>query len=560
MDGFDYETDVIVVGSGSAGLTAAWTAGRQGLDVLILEKTEVFGGNSALSGGGAWMPNAPELVRQGQATDPGEDLAYLRRLAPEVDEVRQRRFLEEAPRLCAALEQVPYFRGGYYWGKGYSDYHPSKGGKASGRGIWPNPMDLRELGEHAETLRESNLLRGAPKGVWVTSKDLSDLIRVRWGGSLRRYKIMVRMAWRKMHAHVTGAHVITSGRSLMARLRQALRDEGVPLWLNSPMESLIADKSGAVIGVEATRDGKRMRLRARRGVVIAAGGFEFSETMRRQFQPALGGVGHSHGSPGNTGDGIRAGEAIGAATDLMDDAWWMPAIDAPGMARPTVCERQAPGQFIVNTEGKRFVNESGPYTDFGHAQIEGGYMKTYMIMDHHGWTHNMVAGHMPGMPVPKAWLEYGTLTIADTLEELAGKIGVPPSNLVATAERFNGFARNGRDLDFHRGESAYDNFYGDFRFPNPNLAEVKHGPFYAVRMVLGDLGTKGGLLTNENAQVVDRQGKPIPGLFAAGNSSASIMGHSYAGPGATIGPAMTFGWIAAHVLAGSNTTALEQVA
>jgi 3-oxosteroid 1-dehydrogenase len=552
MQTYDYEADVVVVGSGSAGLTAAWAAARNGLDVVILEKTEVYGGNSALSGGGAWMPNAPELVRNGQASNPAEDLAYLRRLAPDVDEVRQRRFLEEAPKLCAALESLPYFRGGYYWGRGYSDYHPAKGGKASGRGIWPNPMDIRALGEDAATLRESNLMRGAPKGVWVTSKDFNDLIRLRWGGSLRRYKIMFRMAWRKMHAHVTGAAIITSGRSLVARLRQAVRDEDVPLWLNTPMTGLIAE-NGAVRGVEAVREGKPVRIRARRGVVIAAGGFEFSETMRREFQPALGGIGHSHGSPGNTGDGIRAGEAIGAATDLMDDAWWMPAVDAPGMARPTVSERQAPGQFIVNMEGQRFVNESGPYTDFGQAQIRGNHLKTYMIMDHESWTHNMVAGHMPGLPMPKAWLDHGTATVADTLEELAAKIGVPPANLVATAERFNGFAREGRDLDFQRGESAYDNFYGDHRYKNPNLGEVKQGPFYAFRMVLGDLGTKGGLLTDANAQVLDKRGHPIPGLFAAGNSSASVMGHSYAGPGATIGPAMTFGWIAAHVLAGSNT-------
>ncbi|RYD53808.1 MAG: FAD-dependent oxidoreductase [Sphingomonadales bacterium] len=560
MQAYDEEVDVVVVGSGSAGLTAAWAAARKGLSVLVLEKTEYYGGNSALSGGGAWMPNSPALKRGGQVSDPADALAYLRTLAPEIDEGRHRRFLDEAPRLCEALETLPYFRTGFYWGRGYSDYHPDKGGDPQGRGIWPNPMDMRLLGDEAGTLRESNLMRGAPKGVWVTSKDFSDIIRVRWGGSLRRYKIMFRMAWRKLHAHATGAKIITSGQALMARLRMAVRDAGVPLWLNAPMTGLIADANNAVCGVEAVRDGKSVRIGARRGVVIAAGGFEFNEAMRRTYQPTLGGVGHSHGSPGNTGDGIRAGEQVGAATDLMDDAWWMPAIDTPGMPRPTVSERQAPAQFIVNLEGKRFVNESGPYTDFGHAQIAGDHMTTYMIMDHHGWTHNMVAGHMPGLPMPKAWLEHGTAVVADTIEELAARIGVPPANLAATAERFNEFARAGRDLDFRRGESAYDNFYGDHRFKNPNLAEVKHGPFYAFRMVLGDLGTKGGLLTNEDAQVLDKQGVPIAGLYAAGNSSASVMGHSYAGPGATIGPAMTFGWIAAHMLAGSNRSELDRAA
>ena len=455
-----------------------------------------------------------------------------------------------------------HFRNGYYWGQGYSDYHPSKGGNPLGRGIWPNPLDLRTLRQEGAGLRQSALMAGAPKGVWMTSAEVSDVIRVRWGASLKRYKMMMKMGWRKIHAHLTGAEMITSGRSLMARLRLAVRDAGVPLWLETPMKSLIVE-NGAVVGVHAEREGKPIRIRARRGVMIAAGGFEFSEEMRRRFQPLLGGVGHSHGSPGNTGDGIVAGGEIGAATDLMDDAWWMPAIDTPGMPRPTVMERQAPNQYVVNIEGKRFVNESGPYTDFGHAVLAGqargvDHTKFYMIMDHEAWTHNLVASHVPGMPMPQAWLDAGTVVIAETIEELARKIGVPPAALAATHARFNAFAEKGVDDDFHRGESAYDNFYGDHRQKNPNLRPVNSPPFYAFRMVLGDLGTKGGLVTNENAQVLDKSGRVIQGLYAAGNSSASVMGHSYAGPGATIGPAMTFGWIAAHAMAGLNTTISEE--
>jgi 3-oxosteroid 1-dehydrogenase len=510
------------------------------------------------------MPNAPELLRQGQRDDPKNVLQYLRNIAPEVDQARHQRFVEEVPKIAAALETTPHFRSGYYWGKGYSDYHPSKGGNPLGRGLWPNPIDLRTLKQEARDLRGSALMVGAPKGVWITSAEVSDLIRVRWGASLRRYKMMMKMAWRKVHAHLTGAEMITSGRSLVARLRLALQDAEVPLWLKTPMKSLIVEQ-GAVIGVNAEKEGKPIRIRARRGVMIAAGGFEFSPELRAKFQPLLGGAGHSHGSPGNTGDGIMAGADIGAAIDLMDDAWWMPAIDTPGGARPTVMERQAPNQFIVNIEGKRFVNESGPYTDFGHAVLAGqargvDHTKFYMITDHEAWTHNLIAAHVPGMPMPQAWLDHGTVVVADTLEELAKKIGLPSNVLVETAARFNTFAATGRDLDFHRGESAYDNFYGDHRQKNPNLREVNKPPYYAFRMVLGDLGTKGGLVTNENAQVLDQQGREIPGLYAAGNSSASVMGHSYAGPGATIGPAMTFGWIAAHVMAGRNTTMAQELA
>ena len=559
MPQWDHEADVVVVGSGSAGMATAWTAARRGLDVLIIEKTEVYGGNSAMSGGGAWMPNSPELVRNGQQSDHNETLTYLRTIAPDIDPKRQERFLEECAKVAAALEETPYFRGGYYWGKGYSDYFPNKGGKALGRGIWPNPIDRRILKGENNKIRESKLMAGAPKGVWTTSAEIGDLIRVHWGGSLRRYKIMFRMAWRKIHYQLTGAEMITSGRSLMARMRMAVSDAGVPLWLNTAMTGLITDDNGRVIGVEATREGKPVLIGARRGVMIAAGGFEFNETMRRQLQPLLGGVGHSFGSPGNTGDGIRAGQAIGAATALLDDAWWMPGVDTPGEARAALMERQAPNQFIVNKLGERFVNEAGPYTEFGHAVLEGqakgvDHSRFFMILDHEAWTHNIVGSHLPGMPMPKGWIDHGTLTVADTLDELAAKIGVPADALKRTAERFNGFARAGRDEDFHRGESAYDNHYGDHRHKNPNLAPVEKAPFYAVRMLLGDLGTKGGLLTNENAQVLNPEGRPIPGLYAAGNSSASVMGNSYAGPGATIGPAMTFGWIAAHHIAGSNST------
>jgi 3-oxosteroid 1-dehydrogenase len=527
MGDFDEVFDTVVVGSGAAGMAAAWTAARCGLSALIIEKADVYGGNSALSGGGAWMPNAPVLLRHGQKDDLDKTFQYLRTIAPEVDPARQRRFLEECGKLCEALESTPHFRNGYYWGKGYSDYHPNRGGNPLGRGIWPNPIDVRELGEDGKHLRISNLMAGAPKGMWVTSAELGDLIRVRWGKSLRRFKIMIRMAWRKAHAHLTGADIITSGRALVARLRLALRDASVSLWLNTSLETLVLDDNGRVIGVEAKRDGKTVRIGARRGVMIAAGGFEFNEEMRRRYQPTLGGVGHSHGAPSNTGDGIRAGEAIGAATAIMDDAWWMPAVDTPGSPRPTVMERQAPNQFIVNSQGKRFVNESGPYTDFGHAQLEGhasgvSHMPSYMIVDHEAWTHNIIAGHVPGMPLPKAWLDYGTVTVADTITELGEKIGVPGKNLEDTLKRFNRFAREGFDEDFHRGESAYDNFYGDHRQKNPNLAEVRHPPFYAFRMVLGDLGTKGGLLTDDRARVLDEKGQPIPGLYAAGNSSASI--------------------------------------
>jgi 3-oxosteroid 1-dehydrogenase len=249
----------------------------------------------------------------------------------------------------------------------------------------------------------------------------------------------------------------------------------------------------------------------------------------------------------------------------MDDAWWMPAMQLKGGVWPLVSERCAPGQFIVNSAGKRFTNESSPYNDFVHDQLEGhrtgvSHIPAYMIIDDRAWKRNIIAGHLPGKPMLDAWKESGFIHQADTLEELAEKIGVPAQALKETAERYNNFARNGKDDDFHRGESAYDNYYGDPSYKNPNLGEVDKPPFIAFTIVPGDLGTKGGVLTDENARALREDGTVIKGLYATGNVSAAVMGNDYAGPGATIGPAMTFGWIAAHDLASVDSADLEAAA
>jgi succinate dehydrogenase/fumarate reductase flavoprotein subunit len=285
--------------------------------------------------------------------------------------------------------------------------------------------------------------------------------------------------------------------------------------------------------------------------------------MRSRYQPEVG-KGWSSASPDNTGDGIRAGEAVGGTLRLMDDAWWMPGMQIPGGVFPLVAERAYPNQFIVNSAGRRFTNESSPYTDFVHDQLEGhrtgvSHIPVYMIIDHEAWTHNLIAGHLPGRKMPKAWIDSGLVRKADTLEELARVIGIPEQNLVETAARYNAFARNGRDEDFHRGESAYDRYYGNPNYANPNLGEVHKAPFYAFTLVPGDLGTKGGLLTDEEGRVLREDGSIIAGLYAAGNASSSVMGNDYAGPGATIGPAMTFGWVAAHHI-GATARGGERVA
>jgi 3-oxosteroid 1-dehydrogenase len=552
---FDHEVDVVVVGSGAGGMVTAWTAARQGLDVLIIEKAGLYGGSTALSGGGAWIPNAPEFLRRGERDDPEQLFRYLRTIAPDVAPERQRVYLEEAPKLAAALEETPFFKNnGFFWVEGYSDYHPEKGGNPRGRGLWASPIDKRHLGEDGEALRGGrSRIPGAPPGMWLTSIDFRDMTYLRWGG-LRGVKALFRLAWRSIDSQVRGRQMVTSGAALVSRLRLTLKQADVPLWLNTPLKELITDGDGRVVGVLAERDGRPYRIRGRRGVMVATGGFEHNPEMRSRYQPEVGDKGWSSASPDNTGDGIRAGEAIGGALRLMDDAWWMPGMQIPGGVFPLVAERAYPNQFIVNGAGRRFTNEASPYTDFVHDQLEGhrsgvSHIPAYMIIDHRAWTHNLIAGHLPGRRTPKAWVQSGLLKKAASLEELARLVGVPEQNLVETAARYNRFAAAGRDEDFHRGNSAYDRYYGNPNYENPNLGPVDQAPFYALTLVPGDLGTKGGLLTDEHARVVREDGSVIRGLYATGNASSSVMGNDYAGPGATIGPAMTFGWVAAHHIA-----------
>jgi 3-oxosteroid 1-dehydrogenase len=298
-------------------------------------------------------------------------------------------------------------------------------------------------------------------------------------------------------------------------------------------------------------------IRARRGVLIATGGFERSEPMRKQYQQEPIGTEWTTGAAGNTGDGIVAGQELGADTALMDDAWWGPSIPLPGGPYFCLAERSLPGSVLVNGAAQRFVNECAPYVDAVHAMYAGNttgtpHIPAWLIFDQRYRDKYVFALRPPGRPLPRRWYEAGAAFRAPDLASLAAAIGVDQGALAKTIERFNDFARTGRDEDFHRGESAYDRYYGDPRVrPNPNLAPLASPPFYAARIVPGDLGTKGGLRTDARARVLRADGSPIPGLYAAGNASASVMGHSYAGAGATIGPAMTFGYLAARDLAGA---------
>lgn len=556
---FDHTVDVLVIGSGGGGMTAALKADAAGLSTLIVEKSAKFGGSTALSGGGIWVPGAPAQRRAGYTPDPEGVFDYLKTITGGlVSDARLRAYVDAAPEMMDFLEHCSdWFE--FVWKPGYADYYPElPGGSERGSTINVPEIDLRKLGAEEQNLLAPLAL--APKGIWFAPKDLRLFYQVRqnWRGKA----VLVKLIWRMFRARVFGDRMAAIGQSLMARMRLALQEHDIPLWLSAPMTELITDVDGRVVGAVVERDGAAIRIAARGGVVLATGGFDHDMQWRRRYLPLLE-RDWSFGNPAATGDGIRAGEKVGAATDLLDEAWWFPAMCWPdGRLQFMLNERMMPAQFVVNGAGKRFINEAAPYMDFAHAMIEGqrsgvDHVPCWLVTDIGSFHRYVVGGHLPipkvpfapvptGRKIPQAWLDSGIVAAAASFEELAVKIGVPAAELCDTAQRFNDLARRGHDDDFNRGDSAYDNYYGDPTLPNPNLAPLGKPPYLAFQIILGDLGTSGGLLTDEHARVLREDGSVIAGLYATGNTSAAVMGRSYAGAGATIGPAMTFGYVAAQ--------------
>jgi 3-oxosteroid 1-dehydrogenase len=540
------EFDIVVAGSGAAGMTAALTAAHRGATVVVLEKTGSYGGSTARSGGGIWAPGNAVLRRAGVADTPELARAYLAEVAGDdvPAELRDALLGHCAAMLDLVLATTPLRLA---WVPGYADYYPeAPGGLAAGRSIEPVPFNGTALG--GELARLNGPYLPVPRGVAVTQADY------RWLALGPRHPravlASVKVAGRLARSALLGQRMLSLGQALAAGLRAGLLAGGVPVWLDCPLTGLVTD-GGRVTGVRVTRNGEPAVIRARRGVLIATGGFERNAEMRRQYQRAPVGADWTTGGTGNTGDGILAGQRLGAATALMDDAWWGPSIPLPRGPYFCLAERSLPGCVIVNGAGRRFVNESAPYVDAVHAMYDGNtadnpHIPAWLVFDQRYRDRYVFAGLPPRRPLPRRWYAAGAVFRAPDLGKLAAAIGVDPDGLAQTVARFNGFARAGRDEEFGRGDSAYDRYYGDPRVrPNPNLAPLARAPFYAVRIVPGDLGTKGGLRTDARARVLRPDGTPIAGLYAAGNASASVMGHSYAGAGATIGPAMTFGYLAA---------------
>ena len=561
-DDYDKTVDVLVIGSGGGGMTAALAAAAAGLETLVVEKGEQYGGSTALSGGGIWVPGAPAQRREGYSPDPSGVEDYMRAITGGlVSDERIAQYVKAAPEMMGFLEKSSSWLE-FVWKPGYADYYPElPGGSERGSTINVPPIDLRVLGAEEQNLLTPLAL--APKGVWLGPKDLRAFYRMRqsWDGKV----VLLRLLWRMFRAHVFGDRIAAIGQSLVARLRLAMKEHNIPLWLDSPMTELIEGPDRTVLGAVVEHEGAPLRIRARRAVILATGGFDHDMDWRREHQPVLTDD-WSFGNRLATGDGIRAAEKVGAATELLDEAWWFPAIQWPdGRMQFMLNERMMPSQFVVNGSGRRLCNEAAPYMDFSHAMIAGeetgvAHIPCWLITDSRSWGKYVVAGHLPlpkipfapvptGRKMPKEWLQSGVVQEGSTLAELANKIDVPVDEFIRTAERFNELARRGHDDDFNRGDSSYDNYYGDPTLPNPNLYPLVKPPYFAFRMVLGDLGTSGGLRTDEYARVLRDDESVVGGLYAVGNTSGAVMGRSYAGAGATIGPAMTFGYVAARHIA-----------
>ena len=544
----DYTYDWVVVGSGGGGMTSALKANHLGMSVLVIEKTGYFGGSTARSGGAIWVPNNYLLKEEGIPDSHELAAEYMAHVVGDrVPQKLQEAYLTHAPHMvewlrdhtCVRFQRMP----------NYADYYPERpGGSKSGRSLEPIPFDGNKLGNELAYLRKP--MAEVPSGLPLTGSGYQKIgmVTSTWEGKKAALKLGVDWIRDKLR----GVWSLTMGQALSGSLRYAMMQAGIPLWLNTPFQDLILEDD-RVVGIMAIKDGELIHIKARRGVLLAAGGFAHNLAMRQEFHPAPITTEWTVASEGNTGDAILAGIKQRAATDLMDDAWWGPTSQPPGETPFFhVAERAYPGSLIINRLGQRFVNESAPYVDVVHTiyakhSQEASHIPAYFIFDQRYRRKYLFGMLFPGTPVPKRYFENGYFQKARSIEALAEKIGVDCGNLTETIARFNRFAQIGRDEDFGRGESAYDNYYGDPTvLPNPNLAPLVKPPFYAVKLWPGDLGTKGGLVTDEWGRVLKDDREPINGLYATGNTTASPMGNSYPGAGATIGPAMTFGYLAAQ--------------
>ena len=574
MAEWDRTVDLLVMGSGAAGMGAAVRAHDLGLQTLLVEKSELWGGNSAMSGGVLWVANNPGMAKEGIADSDEEGFEYLKHITKgEVPDDRLRLYIRESKRVLAYLHEHTHVR--YVPLAKYTDYYPeAPGGRPGGRSMDPVPFDGAKLREDLIRLRRPHPQSQILGKFGITAKQAQAAIGVGFKTMLfmawRMFLYMLRYFKRKKWGRDTK---LCAGNSLMSRLLYSLKERKVSMLLDTGVTELVFE-GDRVVGAVLDKEGETIRVKANRGVVLAAGGFSRNLEMRQQYQRRPITTEWTAGSPSNTGDAIAMGRDAGAALGLMDEAWWTPVSLVPKspFSWVLVVEKSLPHGLFVNQDGRRFTNEAAPYIDVVNGMYDD-VAKTgttdprwFHIFDA-TYRHSSIAGPvapgkvMPDKQLPRRYRDGNFLYKADTLEELCEQIKIPAVTTKATIQRFNEYAVRGEDPDFNRGWSAQDRYYGDPQVkPNCALGPIETGPFYAVQIYPGDLGTKGGMVTDEHARVLKEDGRVIPGLFAAGNSSASVMGRTYPGAGGTIGPALVFGFLAAEKAAEEPATEEKQEA
>ena len=555
--------DILIIGSGAGGLSAAVCAAHLGLDVIVVEKEPVFGGTTAMSAGVIWIPGSSHARRAGVEDSRESALAYLRNeVGNRLDRDLAETFLEQGPRMLDFLETHSHLS--YALAAPWPDYHPEVGdAMPGGRSLWVDHFDGRRLGTDFANLRrplETTMIMG---GMSIAREDVPHFLRMTrsLGSALYVGRLFLRHLVDRI-GHARGTR-IANGNALVARLALTLKERGVPILLSSPATRLLLE-DGRVCGAMLARDGKPVEVHAARGVVLACGGFPANEAMKERYYPHIraGKNHHSLAPEGNRGDGIRIAREVGAAfsPDAGKPAAWTPVSlvprpNGPAEPFPHFIDRGKPGVIAVDQKGARFVNEANSYHDFVLAMFEAcrdePRVEIHLVADHRAIRRYGLGAVPPSPGRMGPHLRSGYLLRGGSVEALAAEAGIDPGGLSATLERFNRGAERGEDPEFGKGGNVYNRFNGDpSHRPNPCLEPLRTPPYYAVRVIPGDLGTFMGVKTDACARVLDETGAPIPGLYAAGNDAASFMGGNYPGAGITIGPAMTFGYIAAHHIAG----------
>jgi 3-oxosteroid 1-dehydrogenase len=556
MTDWDKSVDLLIAGSGGGGMVAALAALDSGIEPLVVEKQALVGGATGMSGGMMWLPNNPLMRSEGIPDSHEDGMAYFDDVVGDIGEAsspaRREMFL------AAGSEMIDFLVGKsvrLVRCPGYTDYYPNhKGGNAAGRSVEGIPYDAAALGDWSDKLQRMD--KNWNRGFVVKTNELRSVGY--FNRSPRAFAVAMRVFARTWAARLRRRDMLTNGASVIGQMLKSLIESRgePPIWTNTAMDDLIVE-DGRVVGARVTRDGATLNIEARKGVLLAAGGFSRNADMRRRYsgdQPNE--AKWSLSNTGDTGEVLQTAMRLSAKTDLLDEAWWLPSVFvADPRARALGQGRQRPGAIYVDGTGKRFCNESNSYVEVGKAMYANKAVPCWQICDD-GYIGRYVSGANPFQKrsIPEEVIAQGAVLRADTIADLARQIDVPADALEHTFKRFNEFAAKGQDPDFGRGQSAYNDCLGDPGFkPNAALGPLDRAPFYATRVFPADVGTCGGLVANEHAQVLDENDQVINGLYATGNITATVMGRNYLGAGGSIAYTMVFGYVAARHAAGHIT-------